>query len=70
LYDDINRLVLLVHLGTPADHRNDLAVDAFVVALDNEYYEMRLRDKDPKDLEAAMQAALLIEAYTLSRHQS
>jgi len=70
LYDDINRLVLLAHPGAPTDHRNLLAVDAFVEALDNEYYEMRVRDKDPKNLKAAMQAALLIEAYSLFRNRS
>jgi len=66
LYDNINRPT------TPTDHRNYLAVDAFLEALDNEYYEMRVRDKYPKDLKSAMQAALLIyiEAYSTSRHRS
>jgi len=31
---------------------------------------MRVCDKDPKDLEAAMQAALLVEAYSTNRHKT
>jgi len=69
LYDDINRLVLLAHPGAPTANRNDLAVDAFIEALDNDYYEMKVRDKDPKNLESAMRAALLVEAYSNNRHK-
>jgi len=45
IYNYINRLVLLAHPGAPTDHQNDLAVDPFVEALDNEYNEMRVHDK-------------------------
>jgi len=62
-YDDINRFVLLAHPGAPTAHRNDLAVDALIEALDNDYHDMRVKDKDPTDIESAMQAALLVEAY-------
>jgi len=69
LYDDITQLVLLAHPGAPTAPRNDLAVDAFIEALDNDYYKMRVRDKDPKDLESAMRAALLVEGYSNIRHK-
>jgi len=47
-----------------------MAVDAFIQAFDNEYLETNVLNKDPKDLESALQAAFLIESRSVFRNRN
>jgi len=62
LYHDVGRLVMLAFPGQQTTHRDVLAVEAFVGALNDEALEVRVRDREPRDLDHALQIALSAEA--------
>jgi transposase InsO family protein len=62
LYQDIGRLLMLAYPGPQNDLRDLLAVEAFVDSLDDSELEVSVKDKFPRDLAEAFQAALRLEA--------
>src|SRR6267154_6022186 len=62
LYQDICRLVMLAYPGPQNDLRDLLAVEAFTDSLDDVELQVSVKDKFPKNLAEAFQAALRLEA--------
>jgi len=67
VYDDINRLVLLAYPGEKSVHRDDFGVQAFIRALDDYQLELYVRSQNPKDLEASVKHASIMESFTSTR---
>jgi len=67
VYDDISRLVLLAYPGEQSVHRDDFGVEAFIESLDDYNLELYVRSQNPKDLEAALKHASIIESFTSTR---
>ena len=67
VYLDISRLSALAYPGRPTEHGDAVAVDAFIEALQDDDLEVRIRDRNPRDLDAAYRAALVLEANSRSR---
>jgi len=57
----------LAHLGKILIHRELAAIDAFINALNDSNLRMRVRDKELKNLDHALNIALLAEANTESK---
>jgi len=67
VYDDIIRLVLLAYPGEQSVHRDDFGVEACLEALDDYQIELYVRIQNPKDLEAALKHASIMELFTSTR---
>jgi len=61
LYHDINRMAGLAYRGKSSIHRELASIDAFIDALNDSNLKMRVRDKEPKNLDHALHIALLAE---------
>jgi len=64
LYHDINGMASLAYPGKSSIHRELAAIDAFIDVLNDSNLRMRVRDKEPKNLDHALHIALLAEANT------
>jgi hypothetical protein len=63
LYHDVRRLLVLAYPGCGNSELFEvIGRDHFLRALDDVELEMKVRDKEPEDLDAAFKAALRIEA--------
>ena len=62
VYLDVSRLAALAFPGVPTEHAEAVAVDAFIDALGDESLELRVRDREPADLDTAYRTALVMEA--------
>ena len=67
VYLDVSRLAALAYPGRPTEHGDAIAVDAFIEALDDVELEMRIRDREPRDLDSAYRLALMLEANARGR---
>jgi len=67
VYDDISRLVILAYPGEQSVHRDDLGVKAFIESLDDYNLKLYVRSQNPKDLEAALKHAFIMESFTSTR---
>jgi len=63
LYQDIRRLMSLAYPGELSKFSESIAKDAFLNALDDVRLELRCREQEPKDLDAALRTALRFEQY-------
>jgi len=64
LYNDIWMLMSLTYPGFEASQFSQLiAKDIFLTSLDDINLEMRCREREPKDLDAALRIALRLEQY-------
>jgi len=54
----------LAYPGKSSIHRELASIDAFIDALNDSNLRMRIRDKEPKNLDHALHIALLAEANT------
>src|SRR6267154_202399 len=70
LYQDICRLLMLAYPGPQNDLRDLLAVEAFTDSLDDVELQVSVKDKFPKNLAEAFQAALRLEANRPSARKS
>jgi len=64
LYYDISRMAGLAFPGKSSIHREIEETEAFIEAIYDGSFKMRIRDKEPKELEQALRIALLAEANT------
>ncbi|MEZ4720247.1 MAG: RNase H-like domain-containing protein [Flavobacteriales bacterium] len=64
LYHEITRLIALAYPGEMSELRDAIAVDAFLESLDDDTFEIRIRDRQPKNLDEAFRIALTLESYT------
>jgi len=62
LYHDINRMAGLAYPGKSSIHRELASIDTFIDALNDSNLRMRVRDKEPKNLDHALHIALIAEA--------
>ena len=62
LYMDISRLAALAYPGARTEHFEAIMVDAFLEALQDCDLEQRVRDREPKTLDDAYKAAMMLEA--------
>ena len=62
LYQDVNKLVMQAYPGTRSRLRDRLAVDAFLLSLNDPDLELRVRDKMPSDLLGCYNLAATLEA--------
>jgi len=69
VYDDISRLVLLAYPGQQSVHRDDFGVEAFIEALDDYQLKLYVRSQNPKDIEAALKYASIMESFTSTREK-
>jgi len=60
----------LAYPGKSSIHRELASIDAFIDALNDSNLRMRERDKEPKNLDHALQIALLAEANTESKRNA
>jgi len=67
VYDDISRLVLLAYPGEQSVHWDDFNVEAFIEALDDYQLKLYVRSQNPKDLEAALKHASIMESFSSTR---
>jgi len=67
VYDDVSCLVVLAYPGEQSVHRDDFGVEAFIEALDDYQLELYVRSQNPKDLEAALKHASIMESFTSTR---
>jgi len=63
LYQDIRRLVSLAYPGPTSGVFNIVARDSFLDALDDDAFRIRILEKEPVTLDAALQIAVKLEAY-------
>jgi hypothetical protein len=64
LYNEVKRLIALAYPTAFGSELGEIiARDAFISALNDRELEMKVRDKDPLDLETAFRAAVRIESY-------
>jgi hypothetical protein len=62
LYINIGDLMHHAYPGKPTEHRDSIAIDAFIDALDDAGLEQRVRDKMPENLDDAYKLAVIMEA--------
>ena len=67
LYQDISRLMAFAYPGPESTHSDAVAVDAFVDAIDDEKLELRIHDREPRNLDEAFKAAVTLEANQKTR---
>jgi Zinc knuckle len=64
LHNEVCKLMALAYPGTAHTRLNDVfARDAFIAALNDKELEIKVRDRDPEDLETAFRAAVKVEGY-------
>ena len=63
LHADILRLVTLAYPGQQGVINDIHAMNAFLSAIDDKEFELRIRKKNPKDLEDAASLATRLEVY-------
>jgi len=64
LYQDVRRLIALLHPSLPQDARDKVAVDYFVDVLGDPNLALKVRERYPGLLDDALHAALKLEAWT------
>jgi len=69
VYDDVSRLVLLAYPGEQSVHRDDFGVEASIEALDDYQLKLYVRSQNPKDIEAALKYASIMEYFTSTREK-
>ena len=67
LYQDIARLILLAYPDRSDDVTDLVGRDAFLDALEDEDLPVRILDREPPDLDAALKHAVKLESYTGGR---
>lgn len=68
LYNETRRLMALAYPGTAGTELNEtIARDSFIAALGDREMEIKVRDRDPGDLNAAYKAAMKVETYLRPR---
>jgi len=67
LYHDISRMAGLALPGKSSIHKKIAETEAFIEAINDGSLRMRIRDKEPKELEQPLKIALLAEANTAER---
>jgi len=67
LYDEIRRLVLLAYPGEQSVHRDDFGVEAFIELLGDYQLELYVWSQNPKNLEAPLKHASIMESFTSTR---
>ena len=70
LHADILRLVTLAYPGQQGVINDIHAMNAFLSALDDKEFELRIRKKNPKDLEEAASMATRLEVYDKARMEA
>jgi len=68
LYHDINCMAGLTYPGKSSIHHDLAAIDALIGALNDSNLQMRVGDKEPKNLNHVLHIALLAEANTEAKH--
>ena len=63
LYQDIRRLMIMAYPGSMDERMEDLAKDFFIGALNDRDFEIHIKQREPKDLDAAFRLAERLEAY-------
>jgi len=69
LYQDVLRLVSLAYPGPTGDLGKIVARDSFLDALDDHAFRIRILEKDPTDMDTALQIAVKLEAYDSGRSE-
>ena len=67
LYQSILNLMSMAYPGRPSLDKDALAIESFLDALNDTSFELRIRDRDPKNLQEAFKIALTLESYEKSR---
>jgi len=67
LYQDVLRLVSLAYPGPTGELGKIVGRDSFLDALDNHAFRIRILEKDPTDMDTALQIAVKLEAYDSGR---
>ena len=62
LYQDINRLTLQAYPDSKGKLREKLAIEAFIVGLNNSELALQVRNMSPVDLQGAYRMALMLES--------
>ena len=70
LYSDIRRLTALAFPEIERRARETMACDYFIDALDDSTFALKVRERSPRDLDAALRAALLLEVWSNDVNQS
>ena len=64
LYQDIRRLMSLVYPGERTSSLcEQIAKDYFIASLGDRDFELKIREREPRDLESAFKHAVRLEAY-------
>ena len=63
LAQDIRRLMSLAYPGEKSGLAEHIARDAFLIALDDQEMELKIREKEPVDLDSAVRLALRLEVF-------
>ena len=63
LAQDIQRLMALAYPGHKSELEDHLARDMFINALDESELELKIREREPQDLETAMRLAQRFEVF-------
>ena len=63
LQQTVRRLMVLAYPGEVSRFSESLAKDAFLAALDDRDLELKVREREPPDLDAAFKVALRLETY-------
>ena len=66
LSSDIARLMGMAYRGEKSAHRDDMAVDRFLAALDDEELKLKVMECEPKSLDEAVKNAQRFESYKAS----
>ena len=70
LAQDIRRLMALAYPGEKSSLAEHIARDAFLSALDDPEFELKIREREPTDLDAAVKLALRFEVFRSAMEQS
>ena len=63
LVQDIRRLVVLAYLGPMTKTTESIAIDAFIEALGNVDFSLKVREREPSNLDSAYKIAMRLEAF-------
>jgi hypothetical protein len=63
LAQDIRKLMMLAYPGEKSKLAEHIARDAFLTALDNPEFELKIREREPEDLDQAVKLALRFEVF-------
>ena len=70
LADDVRRLMLLGYPGRATPHSEGIATRAFLDALTDRKLALKIREREPADLEAAYRLALRLDGYRQAEEAS